>query len=182
MSQTSIPRSGQPRAIAGMVADNRSIDLVSAFNAEASAVIPFGVGVVNPGTERQAKLPAAGSDIFMGVSTWGLAHQPDTGGFDLVSGAAGGIKPKGSLELCREGRIWVVVDPGVTSITPYSDRPFLRYSTNGANNVIGAFGKASDAGKNIDLTKVGQFVSDVVTAADGVTKIALLEIEAVNKP
>lgn len=180
MSQTSIPRSGQPRAIAGMIADTRDIDLVSAFNAEASAKILFGKGVANPGTERQAKLPD-GTMPFMGVSAWDMAHQPDTGGFDLVSGASGGVLPQGSLQVCREGRVWVCVDSGLT-IVPYTDRGYLRHTVNGAGTAVGNFRNAADGGNTQDTTKQVQFVSAAILAADGVTYVALAEIEAVNKP
>jgi hypothetical protein len=180
--QTTIPRSGQPRAIAGMIADNRAVDLVSAFSGEASAVIPFGFGLINAGTERVFKLPSGGGDKFAGISVWDMAHQPDTGGFDLVSGAAGGIKPKGGFELCREGRIWVVVDGSIVTITPYTDRGFLRHTANGAGTIVGSFLNAADGGNTIDLSKLVQFVSPLTTAADGVTKIALIEVEAIVKP
>lgn len=180
--QTSIPRSGQPRAIAGMIADNRSVDLLSAFSGEASAKILFGMGLINAGTERVFKLPSGSGDIFAGIVVWDLAHQPDTGGYDLVSGASGGILPKGGFELMREGRIWVVVDGSISSITPYSDRGHLRYSTNGAGTIVGSFLNAADSGHTIDLTKAIQFVSPLITAADGVTKIAMVDVEAVNKP
>ena len=180
--QTSIPRSGQPRAIAGLVGDTRDNVIVSAFNSEVATVIGYGLGVVNPGTERQARLPAGGADIFMGVTVFELGHQPDTGGFDLVSGASGGIKPKGALKVLREGAIWVVCDPNIGAVTPYSDRAHLRHTVNGAANKIGAFVNVADGGNTIDLTKLIVFVSPVITAADGVTKIALVEIEATVKP
>lgn len=180
--QTSIPRSGQPRAIAGLISDTRDNVIVSAFNSEGVAVIAYGLGVVNPGTERLARLPAGGGDIFMGVNVFDLAHQPDTGGFDLVSGASGGIKPKGSLKVMREGAVWVVCDPNIGAVTPYADRGYLRHTVNGAANKVGAFVNAADGGNTIDLTKLVQFVSPVITAADGVTKIALVEIEATVKP
>lgn len=180
--QTSIPRSGQSRAIAGLIADASDNQIVSAFNAEAAAVIAFGLGVVNPGNEREAKLPAGGGDIFMGVNVFDFEHQPDTGGFDLVSGASGGIKPKGALKVLREGRIWVVCDPNIGAVTPYADRAHLRHTVNGPANKVGAFVNAADGGNTIDLTKLIVFVSPVITAADGVTKIAMVEIEAAVKP
>ena len=176
--QTYIPRSGQPRAIAGMIADSAKTDTISAFSGESSATIAFGLGLVNPGSERVAKLPAASTDIFMGVSAWDLDHQPDTGALDLVSGLAGGILPKGDLKVLRKGRLFVVVDPSVNSITPFKDRGFVRYATNGGNTTIGAFSNVTDALKNLDVTKCVQFLSDVILAPDGVTKIALAEIQA----
>lgn len=181
--QTTINRNGQPRAIAGLIADLFPMGLASAFSGESSSLIQFGFGVVNAGVERQAKIPSGGSDIFMGIAAFSLNHQPDTGGFDLVSGASGGIKPKGAFEVVRSGHVWVLVDKAVTSITPYSDRGFLRYTADGTTNPTpGAWGKATDSGKNLDLTKVVQFISPLVTAADGTTKIAMVEIMAVNKP
>ena len=177
--QTSIPRSGQSRAIAGMIADTREHDIVSAFNAEASAVIDFGKGVASNGTERTAVLPD-GTKPFMGVTVFDFDHQPDTGGFDLVSGASGGIKPKGALKVLREGRIWVRVDSGLT-IVPYTDRGYLRYTVNGAGTAVGNFTNANDGGKTTDVTKAVQFVSAAILAADGVSYIALIELEAVNK-
>ena len=149
--QTTIPRSGQPRAIAGMIADNRAADLVSAFSGEASAKISFGLGLINAGAERVFKLPSANTDKFAGISAWDLAHQPDTGAYDLVSGSGGGVLPKGGFELCREGRIWVVVDPGLT-IVPYADRGYLRCTANGVGTAAGQFSNAADGSNTIDLT------------------------------
>ncbi len=179
--QTTIPRSGQSRAIAGMIADGRHPDLVSAFSGEASAKIAFGLGLQNTGAERVFLLPSANTDKFAGISVWSMSHQPDTGAFDLVSGASGGVLPKGGFELMREGRIWVRVDPGLT-ITPYADRAFLRCTANGAGTAAGQFNRAADGANTIDLTKLIVFVSPSITSADGTSSIALVEVDAIVKP
>lgn len=184
MSQTSVPSTGQSRAIAGMIADSSSVDdIVSAWSEESSSEMPFGIGVVQGTAVQGALIPSGGGDILKGINAHGYNH--------ASGGAAGfgdlgtsGIIAGGRLRCLRHGRIWVLVDSGVTSITPFVDRGWCRHTANGAGKLVtGAWSNADDGGgaKQIDATKQVLFVSDVITAPDG-TKIAEVEVNFTAAP
>ncbi len=177
--QTSIDPLGQPRAFAGLVADSMSVvDVVSSWSEEATAQVAFGWGLVQGTATQGALIPSGSGDKFKGVLAHSYAHAPGTFG-DL---GTTGIIAGGRLRILRRGRIYVVVDKAVTSIAPFSDRGWLRYTADGSTNPTpGAWGKATDSGKNLDLTECTQFVSPMYTLADG-TKIAILEVNAIAKP
>lgn len=178
MAQTSVSATGQERAIAGLIADSSELnDVVSSWSEEASAEMAFGWGLVQGSAPQGALIPSGSGDTFKGVLAFSYNHAPGTYG-DL---GTTGIVAGGRLRLLRHGRIWVVVDKAVTSISPFIDRGWLRYTADGVTNPTpGAWGKATDSGKNLDLTKIALFVSPLVTLADG-TKIAQLELSATNK-
>lgn len=177
MSQTSVSASGQAVGVAGQVFDNAEVkDIISAFSEEVSAEIAFGSGVVHGVNDQGALIPTLAADKTMGVVAWGMNHMPGANG-DL---GTTGLKPKAGLQVMRKGRILVQLDVGVVSVTPYTDRAYLRWAANGGNTVLGRWGKASDAG-NIDLTAAAVFVSSIQTFPDG-TKGAVLEVDFTNKP
>ena len=176
--QTSINKAGQPAAFAGMLSDNSDNDVVSRFSAETVTEIPFGAGVQFHTVARSCKLLASGG-VLMGVSVWGANHMPGTGG-DL---GTTGLKPKAGLQVLRRGRIWALVDKATTSIAAGTDRGYCRYTADGVTNPdVGAWAKADDSGKTLDATKQTQFFSGLFTAADGVTKIAELDVNFNSKP
>lgn len=180
MPQTSVNSIGQPAAFAGLIADSAEVvDRVSAVNAEASANIGFGIGVIQGTAKQDAKLATASTDTFKGVSAFSMEHAPGTYG-DLDANG-GGYLAGAKFNVLRKGRIWVQIDQSITSIAPFKDRGYCRYAANGSNTTIGAFSNASDNAKNLDLTAVVVFTSDVTTAADG-KKIAQIEVDFTNKP
>jgi hypothetical protein len=178
--QLNIQKYGQSVGVAGQISDNgEGYDIVSRFNLGAID-IPFGVGVAANTTKRNAcQALATSGDTFMGVNVWGMNHTLDIVGGDLE---AGGLKQYAGLQVMQAGRIYVVIDPSITTIVANVDRAFVRYSTNGGNTVIGAFSNVSDAGHNLDITKLAIFRSGIFTAADGSTKIAELQLVATVKP
>jgi hypothetical protein len=185
--QTSINKAGQPVGFPGQLSDSmEGVDVVSRFNQEAAAQMPFGIGV-KPGTVRDGvKLPAAQADVIEGIVKWGANHMPANAAGTIGDLGATGLLPKAGLEVVRRGRMYVVVDPGIAAgagaITPYVDRGYCRAVVNGGNNVVGAWTNAADGVNTIDCTKQVQFVSDVRLAADGVTKMAEVEVSFNNKP
>ncbi len=182
--QTTVNPAGQPVAVAGQLSDNQEgVDIVSRFNAEASANIAFGLAVAPVGTQiRDGVINMAGSgDVVEGVNVWGFNHMPGSNGDLDQTSTPPGLRPKAGLQVIQRGRVWVVVDAGVTSIVPNIDRAFVRYSANGGNTVVGAFSNATDSGHNTDITKQAIFRSGIFLSADGVTKIAELDVDFVNK-
>lgn len=177
--QTVINKAGNPVAVAGQLSDNgEGVDIVSRFSEESSAELAFGTAI-KPGTAlRSVKKLTAITETVEGFSVWGFNHSPGSSG-DL---GTTGLKPKAGLQVIRKGRLYVVVDPSVTSITPYIDRAHIRAVANGGDNVIGAVNKAADGITTIDSTKQVQFVGALMLAADGVTKIAEVEVNFTNEP
>lgn len=184
MSQTSINKAGQPVAVAGQLSDNGEVvDLVSRINAEASAVLPFGIGA-KAGTSRNGvNKPSTTADVIEGVVVFDFSHQPGATGDVDQTQTPPGLKPNAKFNLLRKGRIWVPLDSTVTVITPNSDRTFLRVVSHvGVGTVVGYWTNVSDPGDTIDLTKVGVFVSGLQTSADGTTLIAEAEFDFTSKP
>ena len=177
MSQTVISASGQAIGVAGQIFDNAEVqDTISGFSEEVSAEIAFGTGVVHGTNDQGVLIPTLITDKTMGVVVWGMNHQVGANG-DL---GTTGLKPKAGLQVMRKGRVLVQLDVGVVSVTPYTDRAFLRFAASGGNTVLGRWGKSTDAG-NIDLTAAAVFVSSIQTFPDG-TKGAVLEVDFTNKP
>lgn len=183
--QTSILSSGQPVAVAGQISDSmKDVDIVSRFNAEASTDMQFGIGV-KPGTARNAVNMVSGtSDVVEGITTFGFNHAPGSTSGDLSqSNTPPGVAPKGSLQIMQRGRIYVLLDSTLSSIVPNVDRGFCRaVSHSGVGTNVGGWTNAADSGDTIDCTKQTIFRSGVFTSADGVSKIAELEVAFVNHP
>lgn len=181
--QTSINQAGQPVGVAGQLSDNmEGMDIVSRFNQEASANIQFGIGI-KPGAARDGvKLLTANTETVEGINIWGFNHEVGANGDLDQTAVTGGLRPKASMQVLQRGRCYVVVDAGVSSIIPNVDRGYIRCVANGGNTVIGAFSNISDSTNSIDSTKQVIFRSNIFTAADGVTKIAEVDVDFVNKP
>lgn len=183
MSQTSVSLAGQAIAVAGQLSDSNPNDgVVSRFSQETSpsAVILFGVAV-KPGSKRDGiRILTAISETVEGLTVQGFNHLPGaTGDLDQT---LGGLKPNAGLGVMRQGRMYAVVDPLLSSVTPFVDRGFVRALVNGGNNIVGALTNAADGSNTIDATKQIQFVSQIFLSADGVTKIAEVAVDFVNKP
>lgn len=180
MPQTVIQKTGQPVAVAGQLSDSMdTIDVVSRFSQEASAAIQFGCAVQSGTVRSGVKNMATSNDNIEGVSVFGYNHVPGSSGD--IDTTNKGLKPNAGLKILRKGRIWVLIDPSITLITPYADRPFARYSANGGNTVLGAFSNVSDGGHNTDLSRIGVFTSGLFTAADGTSLIAECEFDFTNR-
>ncbi len=183
MSQTSVSLAGQSIAVAGQISDNSPLDgIVSRFSQEtsASAVIPFGTAV-KPGAARDGvRILTAIAEKVEGLVVWSANHQPGSNG-DLDQ-TLGGLKPNASIQLMRQGRMYAVIDPSVSSITPYTDRGFVRAIANGGDSVIGALRTNADGSDTIDCTEQIQFVSGIFLSADGVTKLAEVDVNFIAKP
>ncbi len=173
MSQTSVSLAGQSIAVAGQISDNSPLDgIVSRFSQEtsASAVIPFGTAV-KPGAARDGvRILTAIAEKVEGLVVWSANH------------TLGGLKPNASIQLMRQGRMYAVIDPSVSSITPYTDRGFVRAIANGGDSVIGALRTNADGSDTIDCTEQIQFVSGIFLSADGVTKLAEVDVNFIAKP
>jgi hypothetical protein len=164
MSQTSID-SKMPIAVPGLLADNTmSKDAMSAFNAEASAEIPFGVMVAHGTADDDAKLLAATTDHLMGVSVFG--HHYDR---PLELGDTG-LKPKTHFDVLRKGRIYVLVEEPVTPASAV----FVRAVATG-DEVAGAFRDTADGTDTIDISKFARFVTSA-----GTGELAVVEIDMTN--
>jgi hypothetical protein len=168
MSQTSI-KSSMDVAFAGMLADAAQARVDSKANGEASAEIPFGVAVVKGATDNVVKLPSAGGDKFDGVVVHDHSYVPGTNG----NLGTTGLKPKTSMNILREGEIWVVVEEAVAP----GDRGHFRHTANGGNTQKGAWRKSADGVNTIDATAQTEFRS---TAAQG--GLAKLYVNAGAKP
>lgn len=177
--QTSVSRSGQSQAFAGMNGDIGATRDLSAFNSEASAEMRFGIGV-KPSGARGALLPTAVSSRIAGVVLQNANHQTGTNG-DL---GTTGLKANADLTLRRSGTVWVLVDAGqaVGDFTPGITPGWCRYETDGGSNTIVGAWRGADDSHSIDCSKQATFVSSVILAADGVSLIALLEVDFANKP
>lgn len=173
--QTSIYASGQPIGFAGLVV--RADVSVPRLNGEASLSLPMGYGV-KPGTlDNECKRLSASNSNVEGVIEWDAAHMPGTIG-DLETTSPYGLKPKAQFNLLRKGLIWLPIAVGISSITPYTDRGYVLFQTDGGDNTVpGIWSNAQDGGTDfIDVTRLVQFVSGIRTGSDGL-KIALAEVD-----
>lgn len=177
IGQIAINPRGQPAAFAGLVSANFPSELISAFSEEASAAIPFGVAVKQGTALQGAKIMTSSADVVKGIIAFDYTHAPGPFG-DLLSA---GLAPKAQLKVLRKGRIWVVIDPNLASVLPYSDRGWVRYSANGGQTQPGAWGKATDAGHNTDFSNIAVYTGQYQVSSDG-TNIAELEVDFTNKP
>lgn len=176
--QTYINPSGQPVARAGVLADNGDIyDVLSAFSEEASAGIPFGVGVKKGTEDRGVKLLTATSETVTGITVYSYNHSPGATTGDLDS--SGDLKPKAAIDLLNKGRVYVYVEEAVSA----GDRGYCRAVANGAGKtVIGGWRKSQDldggsANTCIDLTKLTRFKTSASAGS-----LAVLEVDFTVKP
>lgn len=160
MAQTSYattPDAGFP----GMIYDLTPHKIDSLANAEASAEIPFGFGVVQGASDNAAVLPAADTDKFIGVVIHSNTYDYGTQIGDT------GVKPKNILNVMKFGRCWVKVEEAVNK----GDRAFLRYTVNGGNTP-GGWRKSGDSSKAVELLGVTYYTSA------GAGGYAVIEIDA----
>lgn len=153
----------QTVSFAGMAGDTAHMrDAKSYVNAEASAEIPFGLLVVQGTAEQDAKIPAAQSDLAVGIALHSHSFQKDNELGDT------GIKPDVVFSAMTRGRVWVAVDEAVA----LTDTPRVRMSGAGA----GTFRKTSAGGVTKALAGSARFL----TATSG-AGLALLEIDCLDR-
>lgn len=188
MSQTTVSAGGQSIGVAGQVADSgEGQDIVSGFNMESSAQIPFGFGLrVQPGSNGDGFLlptgfSTVGGDVA-GISIFSFNHQKvgpaDSAGIFAGDMGASGLLPKAGLQVMRKGRALVPVQDTVRA----GDRPFCMGIGTGALTAGLWAGSGYGASYHIDCTRQGVFRSASYTAADGSTKVAVLEVDFTAKP
>lgn len=199
MSQTTVSAGGQSIGVAGQLADSsagHSEDVVSGFNKEGTSQIPFGFGVrVQPGSNGDGfLLPTGFSNIGLGfdvagVNVFGFNHMR-SGSADSAGNFPGdlggsGLLPNATMQIVRRGRVIVPVETAVVA----GDRPWCRgIATGSTSNTAGVWSGTgyNSAGNGssymLDLTRNGVFRSGTYTAADGVTKVAILEVDFTNRP
>lgn len=125
----------------GMKASSVEDDCMTAYNAEVSAEIPFGVAVAMGTTEDAAiKLVDANSKI-KGVVVHSHNHSK---GIDLGDT---GLLPKASFAVMKKGEIWVKVEETVA----VGDPVFVRHTASGGNTRKGAFRKSADTATAIAM-------------------------------
>jgi hypothetical protein len=200
MSQTTVSSAGQAIGIAGQLADSGEHDLVSGFNKEATAQIPFGFGLrVKPGSNGDEFLLASGfSGLAPGMEVAGLSvfsyNHHRVGPNDPAGNAAGdmggsGLLPNAGLQVMRKGRAIVPVEIAVVA----GDRAWCRGVATGTSGSAAWQGIWSGTGYNlandaagssymIDCRRQGVFRSGTYTAADGTTKVAILEVDFASRP
>jgi len=195
MAQLTVPAGGQSIGVAGQLADSGKPDVVSGFNKEASSQIPFGFGVrVQPGSNGDGFLLATGfsggapGTEVAGISIFSYNHFKQ-GAADPLGNFAGdlggsGLLPNAGMQILREGRAIVPVEITVVA----GDRAWCRgIATGTTSNTAGIWSgtgyNVAGAGSSymIDCTRQGVFRSGTYTAADGVTKVAVLEVDFTNK-
>lgn len=200
MSQTTVSAGGQAIGVAGQLSDTgEGVDIVSGFNMEATNQIPFGFGLrVQPGSNGDGFLLATGFSGLSpgldvaGINTFSFNHArvgvaDSAGNFSGDMGASG-LLPKAGLQVLRQGRIIVPVEIPVVA----GDRPWCRGVATGTSSSAAFQGIWSGTGYNlandaagssymIDCRRQGVFRSGTYTAADGTTKVAILEVDFTNR-
>ena len=119
-------------AFEGMLADTGPRDVGSYTNADA-AVIGYGVGVKQGGSDETCARPTAASDALLGV----LVHNQMS---------RGGVRPKGTADVLRKGRICVCPEQAVSPADPV----FWRV-TSDATEALGRFRRDADGGKAVQI-------------------------------
>lgn len=198
MSQTTVNAGGQAIGVAGQLADSGDHDIVSGFNKDTSQ-FPFGFGArVQPGSAGDAYLLATGFSGLSpglevaGVNLYGLNHHRagslDAAGYQGDMGASG-LLPNASMQVLRKGRVLVPVEIAVVA----GDRAWCRGVATGSSGSAAWQGIWSGTGYNlvndgagssymIDCRRQGVFRTASYTAADGTTKVAVLEVDFTNRP
>lgn len=143
-------------------------------NAEASASIAFGRGVVFKAggtTDQDAVLPAAEGDKFAGIivksdvydRTYSLADGSTGGELDST-----GLRPGSMMNVLRKGQVWAVCEDGCVP----GDKLWVRAVAAGDPEFLGGLNSADDGTDMIDATAVGTWLT---TASAG--GLAILSVD-----
>lgn len=135
-------------AVAGMLGDLGTWDIISSVNQESSASMPFGT-VVKWGTaERTSKILSASTDMLQGIVI--RRHWYDR--ILELDADADGVKAGVRIDVLRKGRIWV---PTETAAALTADI-FVRYAGTGTK---GAVRNAAVGGETIDISTIAKVMS-----------------------
>lgn len=150
---------------AGMLDSNVAHDIVTMINAEASASMPFGTGIVfkgtSPTTAKDALLPATENDVPVGI----LVHSHNyartwTNDAGTVYGEldSTGVKPGGMLNILRRGRILVICEDGCE----IGDKLWIRCTVGSpaGTEFLGSLNSADEGTEMIDATTKGTWMSN----------------------
>lgn len=186
MSQTSVLAGGAAIGVAGQLIDSmEGRDVVSGFNKDTQQ-IPFGYGVMKFGDVdgRGYQLPtgASGTMEVTGVNAFSYYHNragsaDPNGNFSGDMGSSG-LLPNASLQILRRGRVLVPVE---STVQP-GDRAFCRVVATGALSQGSWIGTNLGGSYVRDCRAQGIFRSGTYTAADGTTKVAVLEADFTSQP
>lgn len=144
---------------AGMLDSNLAHDVVTMLNAEASASIAFGKGVVFKGTPTTAKdavLPAAETDVPVGIVVFSQTYALDNGTGDATGLDANGVTAGQFLNVLRRGRILVIAEDGCE----IGDKLWIRCTAGGDGEVVGGLTNADEGTETIDATAKGTWMSN----------------------
>jgi hypothetical protein len=163
-------------AIEGALADSGAHDVVTKYNAEATAAISFGKAVKFGATDQAALLPAAETDKICGIVLHTDQYSTGSEGELKQDGTSwtNGLRPGAAMSILRKGRMWAVAR---TAVAP-GDRLWVRaVSAQSGHEFLGGLEDADDSTDMIDCTAQGVWLS---TAAQG--ELAILEVDFTNKP
>lgn len=158
-------------AFAGMLADDSENDAIT-MNNQGAASMPFGAAVVykssSPATDKDASLPTANTDVFVGV----LIHSHDfERSFNLPDGTlvgeldSIGVVVGGEIAVLTKGTIWVKV---VTAVTAGAQAHYSN-AVSGAYTAVGQWGATGIGGSTVALN--ARFSSSA--AAGGYAKLRI---------
>lgn len=160
-------------AVPGLLYDAAgAVDIVTRVSTAAQI---FGIFLVKDTGDGNVLAPSAAhssSSVVEGVSVYTQ---------DIQSGLSGdGVTPAypigRPINVLQRGRVWVQCE---TAFNPDSDVLYLRYTANGAGNVPGYVGNATDSGKNDLLGASGFLVA--YKALNTLTAAGLLALD-INVP
>lgn len=153
-------------AFAGALADTSRSQCDSKYNAETSAEIPFGVGVVRHSSDEDNAVvkphtsAAAAAPLFAGVVVHSHDYSPD------IEIGSTGVKAKMTMSVLQKGRIYVLPEENVTP----GDAVRMRVVVAG-NEVAGSFRTTADSTDCINLSKVARWVTTGSTSVPAVLEI-----------
>lgn len=157
--------------IQGMAADLGSEELantVSAYNAEASTNMPFGIMVKKGAVAGAANLLSGASDASKLLGVVMFNHLFDVP--EQMAADGSGLLPGTYFGVAKTLR-WVV--PTEAAVTAQTSEVHVRHTANGAGHlVIGGFTPTADPNKTIDCTAFASWVTDTTGAG-----LAVLEID-----
>ncbi len=182
MSQATMLAGGMAVGFAGQIADSCEPDIVSGFN-EATTQIPFGYGLRQGAAERQYVLPTGFSTTFelVGLAVHSYDHAPagtaDPAGAFTGDLGGSGLLQYASMDVARKGRFWVPVEQAVR----IQDRAWVRGIATGTLTPGIWNGTNLGGSYHVDATRQAVFRTASFTSADGVTLIAVVEVDFTNR-
>lgn len=166
MSQQTTVNARMTIAFAGMLADSdRVVHCDSRFNEEASNEIAFGTAVVrgttnkDNGALRPHTSAAAAAPLFAGI----VVHSHDYAR-DVELGTTG-LKPKVTMQVLQQGRIYVLPEESV------APGDAVRFRAIAGAGTVGAFRKTADAGNSVDISKFARWITTGSTTVPAVLEI-----------